>query len=252
MLNSRTSNNWLSCLSPRPQARLRLFCVPYAGGGASIFRQWASRLPGMVELCCIQLPGREIRLSEPPIDRLTRVVPPLAQALQPYLQKPFALFGHSMGALISFELARYLRKVYGRSARHLFVAGQRAPQFPDSDEPIHDLPDDAFLAAAQRLNGIPEEVLHNQEWLRMLLPVLRADFTICETYTYTPGPPLPCPISVFGGQDDTGTRHEHLAGWSNHTSAAFSLRMLPGDHFFLSQAQSQLTEALAHDLSMYL
>lgn len=233
---------------PRPQATARLFCLPYAGSGAAAFRQWAGLLPPTVELACVQLPGRESRMAERPLDRLIRLVPPLAQAMQPYLDRPFTLFGHSMGALISFELARYLRKVYGRSARLLAVAAQRAPQFPDSDQPISGLPDDAFIRAVQDLNGIPDEVLRNQEWLGMLLPTLRADFALCETYSYTPGPPLPCPITAFGGHDDLTVSREHLDGWSQHTAAAFSLHTLPGDHFFIHQSLPQMIEALSHEL----
>ena len=168
------------------------------------------------------------------------LVQTIAPFLLPYLDKPFAFFGHSMGALVSFELARLLHKEYKCSPSHLFVSGRRAPQVPDPDPPIHTLPNSEFLQELRRLNGTPEAVLQNDELMQLLLPTLRADFAVLETYVYTPQPLLDYPITAFGGLQDPEVCCEVLEAWRDQTRAAFSLHKFPGDHFFLHTAQSLL------------
>lgn len=187
---------------------------------------------------------------EPPFTQLTPLVEAVTVALLPYLDQPFAFFGHSMGALVSFEVARLLRKNYQLSPVQLFVSGRRAPQLPNSESPIHALPEAEFLEELRRLNGTPEEVLANAELMEILLPVLRADFAVLETYGYSAEPPLECPITAFGGLQDTEVSCDHLEAWRNQTSAAFSLQMFPGDHFFLHSAQALLLQSLARQLSL--
>lgn len=242
---------WVKCSKPNPQARFRLFCFPYAGGGASLFRSWANRLPGEVEVCAVQLPGREDRLTEAAFTSMPPLVEALASALNPYLQdKPYAFFGHSMGAFVSFELARYLRKQHHAHAGplQLFVSAQRAPQFPDPEPPVHALPDNEFIEELRNLNGTPTEILQNAEVLEITLPLLRADFAICETYRYIPGEPLLCPIFACGGIDDEKIDNEKISGWREQTRGSFMLRMFPGDHFFLHSSQAALLQALSHQL----
>ncbi len=248
--NVPTIDQWILYSRPRKQAQLRLFCFPYAGGGASIFRTWAEMLPSTIEVCPIQLPGRENRLLETPFSTLSPLIEHVAQALLPRLDLPFAFFGHSMGALISFELARYLRrKTYPFAPAHLFVSAHRAPQLPDPDPPTYYLPNAAFLNELRRLNGTPEEILQNQDLLRLLLPTLRADFALCETYQYVPDVPLGCPITTFGGLQDDEVSHEMLAAWRQQTSGAFTLRYFVGDHFFLHNEQAALLQVLSQNLS---
>jgi medium-chain acyl-[acyl-carrier-protein] hydrolase len=153
-----------------------------------------------------------------------------------------------MGGLIGFELARLLRREYGLNPVHLFVSGRRAPQIPDSDPPIHALPDFEFLEELRHFNGTPEAVLENTELMQLLLPVLRADFAVIETYVYTPGPALDCSITAFGGLQDCEVRCDRLEAWREQTNASFSLQMLPGDHFFLNSAQPLLLQALSREL----
>lgn len=185
---------------------------------------------------------------ETPFTKLLPLVRAIAQALLPHLDKPFALFGHSMGGLISFELVRLLRREYGLSPVHLFVAGHRAPQVPDLDLPVHNLPESAFLDELRHLNGTPEAVLENAELMQLLLPTLRADFAVLETYVYAPGLPLDCPLTVFGGLQDGEVSCDRLEAWREQTTASFSLSMLPGDHFFLHTAQPLLLQFLAQEL----
>ena len=240
---------WLAYREANPRARMRLFCLPYAGGGASAYRGWAAALPSEVEVCPVQLPGRESRLREPPFARPEPLVQALVDALAAHLDLPFACFGHSMGAMLAFELARELRRRGGPLPLHLFVAGRRAPQVPPREEDIHDLPEPEFVARLRELNGTPEEVLQHAELMRLLIPVLRADFSVNETYTFRPEEPLDLGISAYGGLGDAEVSREDLVGWSEHGRGPFRLRMLPGDHFFLHSARDLLTESVARDLA---
>ena len=247
-----TYNCWVKCPNPNPQADFRLFCLPYAGGGASIFRKWSDSLPPYVEVCPIQLPGREDRLKEPPFTHISPLVQTLTQVLRPYLSIPFAFFGHSMGALISFELARQLRAQQEPEPMHLFLSGRRAPQIRDRNPLIHTLPEPEFLEELRQLNGTPKVVLENSELMQLFLPILQADFSICGTYTYLEQPPLDCPISAFGGIEDSEETSDLIESWSAQTHSCFSLQMLPGDHFFVNTSQPLLIEMLSRELHQLL
>jgi medium-chain acyl-[acyl-carrier-protein] hydrolase len=248
MVNSVTSDAWVTGSNSNSQASLRLFCFPYAGGNTSIFRAWSSQLPPNVEVCPIQLPGRASRWKETPFTHMEPLVEALAQAITPYLDLPFAFFGHSMGALISFELARYLRIQQAPQPIHLFLSGRRAPQIGDRNPLMHTLPDQDFLAELHHLNGTPRQVLENVELMELFLPILRADFSICGTYTYADQPPLNCAISVFGGLEDATEPHELLEPWRKQTCSSFALHLLPGDHFFLQTNQDLLLRTLSQIL----
>lgn len=238
---------WLTRPKPKPQARLRLFCFPYAGGGAQIFHPWAERLPPMVEVCLLHLPGRGRRSQEPPFTQMAPLVAAAARALCPYLDRPFAFFGHSMGALVGFELARQLRRECGLEPIHFFASGCFAPEIPDPN-PIHALPEPEFLEALRRLSGTSEELLENAELLQLMLPALRADCEVTETYVYADDAPLSCPITVYGGLQDPLVMRHHLEPWRRQTSASFSLQMLPGNHFFLHTEQWLLLQTISRSL----
>ncbi len=214
-----TSNPWTTCYRSSRPARVRLFCFPYAGGSASIFRAWSSGLAPEIELCAVHLPGRERRMMEPPFTRLAPMVETLAQSLEPQMDLPFAFFGHSMGALISFELARRLRLEGQRGPDHLFVSGHRAPQLPPPRPPIYQLPEQEFVEELRRFEGTPEEILQNVELLQLLIPALRADFEVVGTYSHAAEAPLDCPISVFGGREDSEVSEEELENWRDQTNS---------------------------------
>jgi medium-chain acyl-[acyl-carrier-protein] hydrolase len=189
-----------------------------------------------------------MRLRESPFTQLEPLVQHLANAILPYLDKPFAFFGHSMGGLVSFELTRLLRTEYGVSPVHLFVSSHRAPQVPDPDPPIHALPESEFLEELRRFNGTPEAVLKNAELMQLILPSLRADFAVVETYAYTPEPPLDCLITAFGGLQDREVSCDELKSWREQTNASFVLEMFPGAHFFLHSAEPLLLQSLSQKL----
>ncbi len=236
---------WIRWIKSNPNAQLRLFCFPYAGGSAAIFRAWAAALPDEVEIGAIQLPGRGDRLAEVPFTHLTPLLEALVPALVPYLDRPYVFFGHSMGAVISFELARRF------TPQHLFISGRRAPQSLSAPM-LHTLSDQAFLAKLRSLNGTPQEVLANAELMQLFLPILRADFAVCETYEYAEGSPLKCPISVFGGMSDRTEPIELLEAWRMHTQSDFSLSVLPGDHFFVQTEQPLLLNQISTQLKAVL
>ena len=221
------------------QSTFRLFCFPHVGGGASLFHGWQAMLPPNITTCPVQLPGRENRLAEPPFTRISLLVRGMAHALRPFLDCPFAFFGHSMGALISFELARQLRRQKAPEPSYLFVSAQDAPQLPDLSPPLHQLSDADFVERLRLLNSIPEAILQNTELMRIILPMLRADFTMCETYMYQEEEPLTCPISVFGGLQDGDVSYHSLTAWRDQTCNIFTLRLLPGAHFFIKDSQAR-------------
>ena len=245
---SNPADRWLSYRKVRPQARLRLFCLPYSGAGGSIYCQWSETLPPAIEVCPVQLPGREHRLNEQPFTALTAVVPKIAEAIRPYLDKPFAFFGHSLGALLSFELARYLRREWQLMPSHLFVSGHSAPQLCHYKSPIHTLPEADFVARLDELNGMPDGVLTHPELRELLLPLLRADFTMCETYQYEAGAPLNCPLTALGGLADPYLDRADLESWGEQTSSFFKLRLFRGDHFYLHTERPLLLRILAQEL----
>jgi medium-chain acyl-[acyl-carrier-protein] hydrolase len=249
------TRNWLAFTNLNRLSHpvhLRLFCFPYAGGGASVFRTWAQQAPAGIEVCPVQLPGRENYLQEPPYTRLKPLVQALVPVIVPYLDRPFAFFGHSMGALISFELACRLRQQFDLKPVHLFVSGYRAPQLPRPNCSIHNLPESEFIEELRRLDGSPEDVLQNVELMELLLPVLRADFELCETYTYSQAGPLDCPLTAFGGWQDIIVGYEDLAAWREQTQASFRLQMYPGNHFFLNNTHLPLLRAVSQELAPHL
>jgi len=209
-------------------------------------------MPPEVEVCAVQLPGRETRLREKPFVRLPALVQALTESLRPYLHEPFAFFGHSMGALISFELAREFRRARLPDPVHLFVSGYRAPHLPDPDPPIHQLPVSAMVIELRRRYDTPETLIQNLELLELFLPLLRADLAVCETYLYSPEDALNSPISVYGGSEDPKVGPRELTAWRSQTRGAFDLRMFPGKHFFLQTAESFVMGSLKHDLKCVL
>ena len=211
---------------------MRLFLFPYAGGGPAVFGKWPAGFPETIETWLVHYPGRGARHSEQPLKRVISLAENLSQAIEPLLDKPFAFFGHSLGALVAFELARQLHQQNLPRPKILFVSACGAPDGPDPNPPIHTLPDSQFLRALQDLNGIPGEVMNVPELLEILLPTLRADLEAAETYTPAPGgTKLNCPILALSGMDDQRISAERIEGWSSHTTAAFQSRYFPGDQF---------------------
>jgi medium-chain acyl-[acyl-carrier-protein] hydrolase len=251
MLRVATKNPWFFMNGLDPQARMYLFCFPYAGGTAQMFNSWQAAFAQRtgIQVCPVQYPGRGNRLREPLLTDCRLMVEAFLPHMLPLLEKPFALFGHSMGAIIAFEVARALRRERGLEPVHMFVSGRRAPQVPSREPHTYNLPDDEFTEELRRLNGTPRQVLENAELMQVVLRIVRGDFALTQTYVYTKEPLLTCPISIFGGLDDTDVTREDLAAWCEQTTGACSLRMFEGDHFFIQSAENSLLAIVSEELS---
>jgi medium-chain acyl-[acyl-carrier-protein] hydrolase len=232
----------------RAERRIRLFCLPYAGAGASSYAEWPRLLPPEIEVVAVQLPGREDRLGEAPFTRVAPAVRTIGLALRPYLQGPFAFFGHSSGALLAFELARALRQRTGMRPAHLVLSSQPPPDAERQPEPMHHLPDAEFRAALRGLGGTAHSVFDDEDLMPLLLPALRADFALCENHRFVSGPPLSSPITVFGSPGDSRAPVADLHGWRRHTDDAFHLRLFDGGHFYLNDAADEITAAIGATL----
>lgn len=213
-----------------------------------VYFPWASLMAGTCEVCAVQYPGRGTRIFEPLLYEMEAMVEQAAEGLKPYFDRPFAFFGHSLGALIAFELARYLNSSDGIKPIHIFVSGHHAPHLPNPHPFLYQMPDADFLRELRRMNGTSPEVWENEELVEILLPILRADFTVCETYQYVQGTALSCPITALGGMQDEDVPRHTLEAWSMHTTAQFAIRVFQGDHFYLNSQRVLLLQAIIRDL----
>jgi surfactin synthase thioesterase subunit len=232
----------------RSQPQVRLFCFPYAGAGASVFRDWSSALPATIEVVPVQYPGRENRVRETLINRIERLVTTLRGELGD-LNIPFAFFGHSMGALVSYELARKLHEEGKPGPVHLFVSGRRAPDRIDEDPLLHQSDNHTLIEKLREFEGTPEAIFQYPELLAFWVQIFRADLEACETYEYGNGTPLSCPITAFGGLEDTHVSQADIVAWQRHTRGEFASHMLPGNHFFLKQSREKLLNTICDDLN---
>lgn len=242
------SNQWITGTKINPQARMHLFCFPYAGGSAAVFHSWSNYVPSLIEVCPVQFPGRGSRIREKPFVRMEPLVQAVIENIFSLIDKPFAIFGHSVGALIGFEVARELRRRSLQLPFHLFVSGCEAPTTTSTSPFTYDLPEPEFMAELRRLNGTPREILENPEMMNLLIPLLRADFELVQNYDYTPDLPLPFPITAFGGLQDTEVIIENIEEWSQQTTRKLSLHMLAGDHFFLNENREQILRVICKQM----
>ena len=247
-MNSNSSNPWLAPLDNLSRVSLRLFCFPYAGGGAATYRTWREELPSFVEVCPVLLPGREARLREPAFSSVFPLVEALAPAIIPFLDLPFVLFGHSMGALIAFELVRELRRRRQPLPECLFVSARAAPGFTLTQPPISDLPEEELSRALIELKGAEPGMLQHPELMNLMFPTLRADLALHERYQYVEEPTLECPIVAFGGLQDTSTDVDGLSSWREQTARSFVRRMFPGGHFFINTQPVFFLSKFSRDL----
>jgi surfactin synthase thioesterase subunit len=250
MLVPPVYRRWVTCPEPRPEARLRLFCFHFAGGDASHFRLWTRQLPTSIEVCPIELPGRASRRGEAPITSFPELLEKLASMVRPFLkERPAAFFGHSFGGITAFELTRWLRRNGAPLPLRLFLSACPALHVRPRPAPsISHMSDEEFLEQIATRYGAPREALANSDVRDEMLPALRSDLLVAESYRYTEEPPLDVPISSFGAWEDPEVSHEEAKAWSQQTTADFRLRMFPGNHFFLAVERSRLHQAILEDL----
>ncbi|HEV2636987.1 MAG TPA: alpha/beta fold hydrolase [Actinocrinis sp.] len=236
--------NWFRRLRPAAGAEHRLVCFPHAGGAATYFTPIARALAPQVDVVAVQYPGRQDRRNEPGIEDIGVLADRIYEIMRTWTSRPLALFGHSMGAVIAFEVARRLRRDNPTQALHLFASGRRAPHLY-REESVH-LRDDAGIAAEVRsLGGTESQLLQDPEVLEMILPALRSDYRAVETYRYRPGGPPPCPITVLTGDQDPHTTIEEAREWDEHAQDPFELRVFSGGHFFLAGNAAEVLAILA-------
>ncbi len=236
---------------PRPSAWIRLVCFPYAGAGPSAFRAWASSAPLDIEVRAVQLPGRENRLSEPLPDDLNPLTDEIAESIGSKIAPPFAFFGHSIGALLAFDVVRKLHRLGATLPATLFLSACRAPHLPPLHEPIHALPNARFIDRLRELEGMPDAILGNPELMDVFVPILRADMAMSEAFKLDDDVVVDCPLTVLGGTEDQETPMEDLAAWREHSKGPFVLRMYPGGHFFLNKSQDEILRAIHTDLKSH-
>lgn len=241
-------NRWIAGHVGKVEANVRLFCFGHAGSGGAFFRPWKTPLLPEIEVCPIVLPGREMRQGEEPYTRIEQVIEPLFAALLPLTGKPFAFFGHSLGAVIAYELARRFTASYAPAPFCLFVSARRAPRVHARRQPFFGLPDDEFLAAVSRMNGMRSELLEYPEVLQLFLPSLRADFEMNDTYTFFPGPRLSCPVFAFAGDQDSEVYPSEMSDWAEVTDNQFTLRVFHGDHFYHKDAPLAIFSAIRQSI----
>lgn len=239
------SRQWFHTAASPLTAQLRLFCFPYGGAGHSVFLEWPRHLPPQVEVCMASLPGRGGRFLESAHEHVEDVVEALLEAMTPLLDLPFVLFGHSVGALIAFELARALERRGAPQPRRLIASGRVAPQIPYSGPLLHRLDDESLKRELRRIGGTPESVLGNEEMFRAFAPMLRADFAVTETYRYEAGRRLSCAIDAFGGRQDEQVPIDDLDAWRGQTSQAFEMHLFDGGHFFVNTCRAHVVTTLA-------
>ena len=226
-----------------------LCCFPYAGGGASIYRQWHEILtPYNVSVCSVALPGREEDIDLPLYTRLTTLVKDLADELVAYSTHPMTFFGHSLGALVAFELTHELARRHMPPPAHLILSGCRAPHLPSPFQAVDLYDDRELLALLLRLNVIPKEAFAHQELMSLFLPRIRADFEMILTYRFEAGIRLACPMSVYGGQDDATIQLADLLAWRDYAGSFCHLRLFPGAHLYPWEHQEEFLHALIHDI----
>ncbi|WP_018014701.1 thioesterase II family protein [Teredinibacter turnerae] len=243
------SQRWLPRVESNPDAELRLFCLSYAGGGASVYYPWRHVVPDLVEVCPVQLPGREERVDEPCISEFDQVVELLAPVMGEYLDIPYMIYGHSMGAGLAFELSHRLLNDYDKPPSHLFVGAHRSPTQPYGYPSVKSTSEDVVLDVLSGFEGMPEAILKNRELLDLFLPILRSDLLVCETYRYRERTPLACPITLFTGRDDKNVTSQELVGWGDQTTGPFVHQELEAGHFFLKSHQKQLLELVGANLA---
>ena len=239
-------HQWIVRARPQAAAQPRLVCIPYAGAGPSALRAWTKSFDRSIDVAVLELPGRDRSWRLPACRSISEIVQAAAPAVLELTDRPYVVFGHSLGALLAFELVRELRRLGASPPQHLFASAFRAPHLPSRLPPPCGLDDEAFVREIRRrYDGIPELVLREPELMAMLLPRLRADFEALEGYQYRPDAPLQCPITTFGGRDDATVDFSDLNAWAQHTDGPFALREWPGGHMFLHASAREMADVIA-------
>ncbi len=248
MSNDLMTRAWLKGIQPDSKVTMRLFCFSYAGGGASTYLRWRPHITNSIDICALQPPGREDRISEQPISDLSTLISHIADVITPHTKIPYAFFGHCNGALVSFELAREMRRRNIMPPQHMFVSSFRSPGRRNTNRVLHDLPQSTFLDHLRAYGGMPEEILNNDQLMDSLMPTIRADFSLHENYAYREEKSLDCPFTILGGLQDSIVNRKELSGWRDKTRNSAKISMFPGGHFFIDTHREYLLKMINDEL----
>lgn len=235
---------WYKNFKPKPEAKIRLFCFHHSGGGASSYYRWLEHISPNIELIAIQLPGREDRFCEPVMSCLEDIIAELSEGFWAYKEKPFYVFGHSLGALVGFEFVKAIRKVYSISPCYLVISAARAPHLIPCRLPLSQLDDETLIEKLKVYDGIDEHILNHRELLNLFLPSLRSDFYLLEKYQYNSSQPFRCDILTMAGSHDKTVSDEDLHAWSAYTKGKFTYLSFPGSHFFIKNHQKRILQII--------
>jgi surfactin synthase thioesterase subunit len=237
---------WLRRYHPASEAAHQMLCLPHAGGSASFYYPVSRALAPSVEVLSVQYPGRQDRRHEPLIGSVPELTDQIVAAVRATVDRPLAVFGHSMGATLGFEVVRLLEGA-GMQVSVLFVSGRRAPSTPREEPDYRQYTDADIIRELRSLNGTEGNLLHDDETLQMILPSVRNDYLVIRDYRFVPGPPLRCPVVALNGEEDPKVTAAEAEAWREHTSGPFDLQMFPGGHFYLiSQAASVIGTVARH------
>lgn len=243
------STHWL-IRKPSNARRFRLYCFSYAGGSAISYMPWQDALDPAIEVCAVQLPGRGVRMAETPYTSMSALVEVLAQVMARQDKMPFAFFGHSLGALLAYELAHHCKRAHLPQPAHLIVSGTVAPQHRKPPRRMHDWPDDELIAELKKLNGTPKEILENRELMSLVLPTIRGDFALVDGFSHRVGLPLDIPLTALAGRQDIGRDDPvHVDAWKEETTKACHVHWIDGDHFFVNSHRSEVVAVVAKTLA---
>lgn len=240
-----TDSKWFHLINPRPRARLRLFCFHYAGGAAQMYNAWQKKMSPDIEVCAVQMPGRWTRLKEPPLRSIGRMADGVAEAIEPLLDRPYAIFGHSLGAAVGFEAIHALAERGAPLPVRFFASARNAPHCPSDIPPLHALPEERFIEVLRDSYGaLPQEILDDPDMRPIFLDVLRADLEAIETYRYTRKAPFSVPITALGGRRDWAVEEAQLEAWGELTTGGSTLEIFDGDHFYIRPFEDEVIETI--------
>ncbi|WP_165956441.1 thioesterase II family protein [Kribbella antibiotica] len=242
------STTWIRSRAPRPAARLRLICLPHAGGAANFFQDWHARIPDDIEVLAVQYPGRWERTGEPLLESMDELAAAVAAEIRPLADRPIAVFGHSMGSIAAYEVTRRLAE-WGIEPAHLFVSGRYPPSEQKTSSVVHLLDDDGLAEELIRLGGMPAELLADQDMRDYFLPIIRSDYRLIETYQWSPGPEPKAPMTILYGDSDANIGAEQAERWRAHSAGEVTVRRFPGGHFYLVPQRDAVLEYVVATLS---
>lgn len=246
---TKQKNKWFFTLKEKPESQIRVIALPFAGGGPSAFHSWHPIFSDNIELIVINYPGRETRFTEKPVNDPEEMVSEIVNSLSDYSDKPFVLFGHSMGAMLAYFVTCELQRKQLMMPEILFVSGMRAPHIASRSEPVKQMNDEDLVNSLNKYGGMPAELFKNKELLQIFLPIIRADLEMLGRVPVEKSDNVNVPIFAYGGELDQTFTKDDLQQWDQYSDVEFKLHLMPGGHFYINQHRNELLRAIEDDIS---